>query len=157
MDLKEQSSGMSGHKSIKPLETGAGSALLIFHPRLDLPMKIHLERKSIMGGSRIPELPGHKSRDAARGGQSSSGGWALHPFSLDSGRVLLLLVVLLLLFYRGFVFLCAAPTRSWEFLGIAPWMGQVLLPGEIQAGFPRLFIAINDVSCAPENLFGKIN
>lgn len=134
LDLKEQRSGMSGHKSIKPLKTGAGSALLIFHPRLDSPTKIHLERKSIIGGSRIPELPGHKSRDAAQGGQSSSGGWALHPFSLDSGRVLLLLCCAAAAFYRGFVFLCAAPTRSWEFLGIAP--GIVDAPGAAAGGGP---------------------
>lgn len=56
---------MSGCESIVLLETGAGSASLIGRPRLNLSVKIHLERRSIIHGGRIPELPGCKSRSCS--------------------------------------------------------------------------------------------
>lgn len=74
---------MSGCKSIVLLETGAGSASLISRPRLNLSVKIHLERKSIIHGGRIPELP-----ELLREGRAAAGsGPGFAPFSLDSGRM----------------------------------------------------------------------
>lgn len=74
---------MSGCESIVLLETGAGSAPLIGRLRLNLSVKIHLGRKSIIHGRRIPELP-----ELLREGRAAAGsGPGFAPFSLDSGRM----------------------------------------------------------------------
>lgn len=79
---------MPGRESIKQLETGAGSALLISQLRLNLSIKIHLERKIHHPWEQNPSAARHKSRGCCSGRRAAAGsGLLLAAFSLDSERV----------------------------------------------------------------------
>lgn len=130
---------MSERKSIELLETGAGSALLISQARVSLSMKIHLERKSIIGGSRTPDLPGHKSRGCCSG-RAEQSGLLLAAFSLDSGRFDVLLLLLFIVASCPFVPL--EPGISWNCPGNCGWAHGSSCCWRVaaQAGFLLLFI-----------------
>lgn len=143
--VKKRISWMSGCKSIVLLETGAGSALLISRPRLNLSVKIHLERKKIVHGGRIPELlelSGNKSRSCSgRAEQQRDLGWGLPLFPWILGGWEAWLDVLLLLFIVALCSFVLRPLWSRE-LRQELWMSphQVLDPSPRRIYLSTLFL-----------------